>query len=390
MATELDRLNSASRKGDWLELERLARVWLANQKFFVPHMFLIQALLQTGRSEEADTEFDELISYKFNIADYLSAFPAIARRYKDRMSAHYVVNTMRTTHSIEGPHVPRGVVRWDVDYMTRTREDFLAQASAVFDAALPPQPAFDRANASICTFGSCFAANLARIMVEQKMQATSLLIEESVNSTYANKILMEIVAGVGESQAHADMRETFGAPFFETVRSKIEAATHIVLTVGVAPSFFRNDDNTFVFAKNYRDLLEKGEIHMRTTSFSENAENLACILALMDQVAPEARKIVTVSPVPLSATAEMSSVVVADCVSKSTLRAVVHETVRANPSLTYFPAFEIVRWLSGYTGTEVYGADDQNSRHVSNWVVEFIVSSFIQRFFSPNQLAERP
>jgi hypothetical protein len=345
-------------------------------------MFLIQALLQTGRTEEADAEFEDLAGYKFNLADYLSAFPAIARRYHERMSAHYVVSTMHTAHSIEGPHVPRGVVRWEVDFMTRTREEFLAQASVLFDAALPPQPPFDRANASICTFGSCFAANLARILVEQKMQATSLLIEETVNSTYANKILMEIVCGVGESQAHAEMRETFGAPFFETVRSKIRAATHIVLTVGVAPSFFRNDDNAFVFAKNYREMLERGEIHMRTTSFSENAENLACILALMDQVAPDARKILTVSPVPLAATAEMSSVVVADCVSKSTLRAVVHETLKGNPSLTYFPAFEIVRWLSGYTATEVYGADDRNSRHVSNWVVEFIVASFIQRFFT--------
>src|SRR3569623_53371 len=307
MATDVDRLNLASRQGDWAELERLARTWLANQRFFVPHMFLIQALLQTGRTEEADAEFDDLVSYKFNLADYLSGFPASARRYKDRMTAHYVVNTMRTAHSIEGPHLPRGVVRWDVEHMTRTREAFLAQASAVVDAALPPQPAFDRASAAICTFGSCFAANLARIMVEQKMQATSLLIEESVNSTYANKILMEIVCDAGEGRAHAEMRETFGAPFFETVRTKIRAATHIVLTVGVAPSFFRNDDNSFVFAKNYRDMLDKGEIHMRTTSFAENAENLARILALMDQVAPRARKILTVSPVPLSATAEMPS-----------------------------------------------------------------------------------
>jgi hypothetical protein len=42
-----------------------------------------------------------------------------------------------------------------------------------------------------------------------------------------------------------------------------------------------------------------------------------------------------------------------------------------------------VRWLSGYTKAEVYGADDQNSRHVSNWVVEFIVASFLRRFLLP-------
>lgn len=143
-----------------------------------------------------------------------------------------------------------------------------------------------------------------------------------------------------------------------------------------------NGSNEFVFAKSYRDLLREGKIHMRTTTCSENVENIRTILALMDRIAPHSRKIITVSPVPLAATVELPSVVVADCVSKSTLRAAVHEVVSQDKAITYFPAFEIVRWLSGYTKTDVYGEDDQNSRHVSNWVVEFIVGSFIERFFA--------
>ena len=83
---------------------------------------------------------------------------------------------------------------------------------------------------------------------------------------------------------------------------------------------------------------------------------------------------------PLSASAEMSSILIADCVSKSTLRAAVHEITTEIPELTYFPAFELVRWLSAYTSAEVFGADDGNSRHVSNWVVECIVDSFIENY----------
>lgn len=120
---------------------------------------------------------------------------------------------------------------------------------------------------------------------------------------------------------------------------------------------------------------------MRTTTCSENIHNIRQIIDLMSEISPRSKKIITVSPVPLAATTEMPSVVVADCVSKSTLRAAVHEVVSTDDKVTYFPAFEVVRWLSGYTKTEVFGADDKNSRHVSNWVVEFIVGSFIARFF---------
>jgi hypothetical protein len=42
-----------------------------------------------------------------------------------------------------------------------------------------------------------------------------------------------------------------------------------------------------------------------------------------------------------------------------------------------------VHWLSGYTKAGVYAADDQSSRHVANWVVEFIAASFLRRFFAP-------
>ena len=81
---------------------------------------------------------------------------------------------------------------------------------------------------------------------------------------------------------------------------------------------------------------------MRTTRCAENVENIGRILELMDEIAPKATKVVTVSPVPLVGTTEMASVVEADCVSKSTLAATaVHEVLQDAPQAYYFPAFEI-------------------------------------------------
>ena len=230
-------------------------------------------------------------------------------------------------------------------------------------------------------FGSCFAANLSRVMIEQGMNASSLLIEESINSTYANRFLLETVCGEGNSAVHAEMLREFGEPFFDKIKEKLEQASHIVLTIGVAPAFIGTDDNEFVFAKNYRQQLRAGKVFMRSTSCAENVDNINRILILLNRLSYKSKIILTVSPVPLLATTEMSSAVVADCISKSTLRAAVQEVVSHDNSVLYFPAFEIVRWLSGYTKTGVYGADDDNSRHVSNWVVELIVKNFMDRFF---------
>ncbi len=378
-----EQLRQASQQRDWPTVESLARLWLGRQKFFVPHLFLIQALLQTNRPGEADHQFEDLMSYKFNLADRMNGFPELLERYRPRLEEHFIISTMRPKISFEGQALPVGAQRWNLKYTTETREAFLAEAEQLLDSAINIPSPPPKAGASVCTFGSCFAANLARMMGEQGLSASNLLVEESLNSTHANRILMEVVCGVGGGRAHEDMRREFGDAFFEKVRNKIRSSTHIVLTVGVAPGFFHVDDGQFAFAGNYRELLKSGRIRMRTTTCSENVENIGTMLSLMKRIAPAAVKIITVSPVPLMATTELPSVVLADCVSKSTLRAAVHEVVSADPEIIYFPAFEIVRWLSGYTKAEVYGADDQNSRHVSNWVVEFIVASFLRRFFAP-------
>jgi hypothetical protein len=382
-------LSAISEREDWPELERFCRKALSQIRYYITHLFLIHALLSLRQYAEADAEFAILRSYKFNLAERLAAFPLVKERYAAQLQSGSILDMMRPEYGFEGfLDAQSGTARWATKLRTETQEEFLTEAKRLLDNALPRQPPADPAAASICTFGSDFAADLSRLMTKQGVPSTSLQIEETVNSTFAIRVLMEVICDEPGGRPHADMRETFGASFFEGVRAKLRKATHLVLTVGVAPTFFRNDDKSFVFGKNYREMLKAGEIHMRTTTFRENAENLRRTLALMQKIAPDARRVITVSAVPLGATAEMPSVVIADCVSKATLRAVVHEVVSADPSLTYFPAFEIVRWLSGYTCTEVYGADDGDSRHVSDWLTEFIVASFIARLFAGHETAQ--
>jgi len=59
-----------------------------------------------------------------------------------------------------------------------------------------------------------------------------------------------------------------------------------------------------------------------------------------------------VSPVPLKATFERLSPIIADCVSKSILRVAAHEFMSsaAGAGTIYWPSFEVFRWLGGHVG----------------------------------------
>jgi hypothetical protein len=162
----------------------------------------------------------------------------------------------------------------------------------------------------------------------------------------------------------------------------------LILTLGVAPCFFDRETGAFGFVTGQlspavqRHLMSRYE--MRMTSVAENVENIHAILASASRLAERPPKVVlTVSPVPLQATNEFHSAVIADCLSKSTLRLASHQAISETPEgqVVYWPSFEIVRWLGVHFGPAhplVYGADDTNSRHVSQWLVDLIVDLFLE------------
>ena len=380
MDTYLSQLQIAARQGRWGDVEQIARQWLSKRPYFVPHLFLIHALLRTRRDSEADREFEALLSYKHNLAERISAFPLVEARYRGKLSTHYVDSTLGGGRFL-GHSGGRGVARWKMPALLKDKQSFLKEAGDLISATVHPGNKTAAAEAEIYTFGSCFAANIARALVDRNMTASCLFIEESVNSTTANRVLLDCMVGEVKTDAHRAMTECFGLGFLEQTADKLKDATHVILTVGVAPSFFNVEDGSYCFSQNYLRLLSKGKVSMRTATCAETIENLTAILGHLQSLAPKAQTIITVSPVPLEGSVEMPSAVLADCVSKSVLRSAVHELLLAEPELVYFPSFEIVRWLSGHTSAQIFGSDDENSRHVSGWVIDFIARSFMNLFF---------
>jgi hypothetical protein len=269
-----------------------------------------------------------------------------------------------------------------VPYPVADAGAFASAIDEMLGEALPVLPSLAR-DVPVTTFGSCFAANLARMLKATGVDATNLLIEESINSPLANRAFLTGLAHPEGFEHLARLREVYGDEFLERARSQLSGARVIVVTLGVAPAFFHVGTDRFVFLENYREMLKAGKAEMRTPPVAETKRVVRDMLALLRTLNPAARVYVSISPVPLIGTAELSNTVLADCVSKTTLRAALHEVLQEShpPDVHYWPSFEIVRWLGAHTTLPAFGADDAVSRHVSNWLVEMIVDRFSRHLF---------
>lgn len=85
------------------------------------------------------------------------------------------------------------------------------------------------------------------------------------------------------------------------------------------------------------------ELHrFRNYSYPETRADLSEALTLLRSVNPTLKVLLTVSPVPLTATASGGHVLPATVYSKSTLRAVAGDLAQAHSHIDYFPSYEVI------------------------------------------------
>jgi len=109
----------------------------------------------------------------------------------------------------------------------------------------------------------------------------------------------------------------------------------------------------------------------RNQGFGEVMADLQAAIALLRKTRPGLRVVLTVSPVPLTATASGGHVLAATTYSKSVLRAVAGELAAADEGVDYFPAYELV---AGQPFAGESYAD--NLRSVSDAAVERVMRVF--------------
>ncbi len=214
----------------------------------------------------------------------------------------------------------------------------------------------------VWTVGSCFAENIHKSLTKHGVASASFGLTERANSPPAIRALFERLEAPGDD--NSAMAEA---------RAFVAAAKCAVVTVGVGAAQFLPDGG---FAFHATDDVGT----WRPLEVEEAERDLRLTMECLWRMNPQAFVVLTLSPVPLNRASWNSSGVVADCVSKSTLRVAIDRYLRSNPgAVVYWPAFEIVRWLGAHIPGH-FGGDDALQRHVTLSVVDTVTELFIESY----------
>ncbi len=117
--------------------------------------------------------------------------------------------------------------------------------------------------------------------------------------------------------------------------------------------------------------FDEGAHVFRNYAYPDIRAGLEQAFALMWGMNPGLRILLTVSPVPLTATASGGHVLVATTYSKSTLRAVAGDLAAADPRIDYFPSYEVI--MGAPTRAAFF---EPNLRSVAPQGVAFVMEHF--------------
>jgi hypothetical protein len=183
-----------------------------------------------------------------------------------------------------------------------------------------------------------------------------------------------------ERELHIDRERHFHA-----VREMFEKLDVFVFTLGLTEAWrARADGVVFPVCPGVSGgVFEKTKHEFVNFSVDEVVADIRLFFRKLRSVNSQARMILSVSPVPLAATAEPRHVAVSTMASKSILR-VACDVLSRDADIAYFPSYEII--AGGYLGQDFFAAD---RRSVSKEGVDGVMEVFFRHFVERKNLAQR-
>lgn len=279
---------------------------------------------------------------------------------------------------------------------------------------------------SLFAMGSCFARRIEQAFLRKNMNCTSAkgfadasnrIFGKLVNVNYTNKysthsMLNEIrwaldpsaklpqgiVVDLNESTAidlqaaphlgelslpTAGRAEVYDRhmQLLGNVTAQLKTADVFVMTLGLVELWYDHKTKLFTNAGLLAELLEREpkRFTFEVSSFNENMDNLEQIYALLKKhCKPSLKIIVTTSPVPMAATFSGRDIPIANCYSKSVLRAVAEEWKNKHDNIDYFPSYE----MATLSNRDLVWEEDLI--HVQDSFADVIIGQFSDSYLSPN------
>lgn len=153
-----------------------------------------------------------------------------------------------------------------------------------------------------------------------------------------------------------------------SIRDCINAADVFIITLGLTEVFFMANGRAICAIPSYGGGGGEG-CQFKATEFEENLDNMNRILAVIGS----RPLILTVSPVPLVRTFTNAPAHVANCESKSVLRAVAGRLTRTCGNVHYLPSYEMAL-------ADPQAVYKEDHRHVTPTFVARVMAAFEQMF----------
>ena len=122
----------------------------------------------------------------------------------------------------------------------------------------------------------------------------------------------------------------------------------------------------------------------RNLSLDENTAYMERFLSLLSEMNPNARVVLTVSPVPLAATMEDRHILQSTAYSKAVLRVLAEQLRARHENVEYFASYEIV--TATYNNSAYFQSDKRN---IAPDGVEHVMWSFYRNFTNEDPSALR-
>ncbi len=273
----------------------------------------------------------------------------------------------------------------------------------------------------IASAGSCFAQNIARYIKASALAFVDVepkprlmpdeiagqhgygLFSARYGNIYTARQLRQLLDDISSETFRDCAVWTKGDRFYDALRpnveptgfdNKLELVAHrldhlrrvrqlfdgldvFVFTLGLTETWVHRETGTvFPIAPGVIAGVYDPDIHrFHNTRFAETRDDLVAAIAAMRGMAPNLKILLSVSPVPLTATASNHHVLRATTYSKSVLRAVAEDVAADDPAVDYFPAYEIV------TGSPYKSSFyNDNLRSVTSLGVDAVMSTFFAAY----------
>ncbi len=147
-------------------------------------------------------------------------------------------------------------------------------------------------------------------------------------------------AGLGSADLVAEAR----AQHLQAVRRGLEQAGVLIFTLGLTECWEHRETGTVypTAPETLAGRFDPDIFAFRNLSYADCIDDFLALREMLAEINPGLTYVLTVSPVPLTATASGGHVLAASTRSKAVLRAVCGALYDADPGVDYFPSFELI------------------------------------------------